>query len=290
MQELLEVRSLSTTFHTKQQDVLACENVSFSVNRGEIVGVVGESGSGKTASSQSIVRLQEEGTCSYSGEVLFEGQNLLQLSEQEISKVRGRKISMIFQDPMSCLNPILRIGTQLQEIVKRDTSLTKTQVKQTMIDLLEQVHVSQPELRLTQYPHELSGGLLQRIVIAMAFAAGPDLLIADEPTTALDVTTQGRVLQLISDMRDFQNAGVIFITHDLGVVAELCDRVVVMWRGSVVEDATVEDLFAAPKHPYTRGLLAARPTMTSDISKRLPTLDEFLVPQNRSVSSTGGQQ
>ena len=259
---LLEVKNLTTKFNTEKGIVTAVDDVSFSVQRGAILGIVGESGCGKSVTSQSILRLigqkkHEE----ISGEVNFEGENLLELSEAEMRRIRGNKIAYIAQDPMTSLNPVYTVGNQIAEVPYIHEKVNKKKAWNIAVKMLEKVGIPSPEARAKDYPHQFSGGMRQRGVIAMALAGNPSLLIADEPTTALDVTIQAQVLQLIKNLREETNAGIMFITHDLGVVAEICDRVAVMYAGKIVEMATVKQLFNDPQHPYTRGLLASIPKL-----------------------------
>lgn len=259
---LLEVKNLTTKFHTEKGVVTAVDDVSFSVQRGEILGIVGESGCGKSVTSQSILRLigqkkHEE----IEGEVIFDGKNLLELSEAEMRRLRGNQIAFIAQDPMTSLNPVYTVGNQIAEVPYVHEKLNKKKAWDIAVKMLEKVGIPSPKERAKDYPHQFSGGMRQRGVIAMALAGNPSLLIADEPTTALDVTIQAQVLELIKKLREETNAGVMFITHDLGVVAEICDRVAVMYAGKIVEMAPVKQLFNNPEHPYTKGLLASIPKL-----------------------------
>lgn len=261
---LLDVRNLSTYFKTEKGIAKAVDGVSFQIERGEIFGIVGESGCGKSMTSQSILRLiglkRNE---LVSGEILFEGENLLEKKEQEMRKIRGRKIGLIAQDPMTSLNPVYTVGNQIAEVPIIHEKTPKKKAWEIAMNMLKKVGIPSPEERVKQFPHQFSGGMRQRGVIAMALAGNPSLLIADEPTTALDVTIQAQVLELILKLRDETNAGVMMITHDLGVVAEICDRVAVMYAGKIVEMGTVEELFKNPKHPYTKGLFASIPQLGS---------------------------
>ncbi len=259
---LLEVKNLKTCFSTELGPVTAIDGVSFSINEGEMVGLVGESGCGKSVTSLSILRLFEEhsGT-NLSGEILFEQQNLLELSLEEIQKIRGNQISMIFQDPMTSLNPVYTVGDQISESIVLHQKLDKRASLQKTIQMLELVGIPSPEKRIHEYPHQLSGGMRQRVMIAMGLACQPKLLIADEPTTALDVTIQAQILDLMIDLQKKLNMGIILITHDLGVVAEVCSRVMVMYLGQIVEECPVETLFEMPQHPYTVGLIRSIPTL-----------------------------
>ncbi|BAQ10027.1 peptide ABC transporter atpase [Bacillus sp. OxB-1] len=259
---LLEVRSLTTTFRTDRGMVKAVDDISFTIQRGQILGIVGESGSGKSITSQSILRLVgNRKSESVTGQVLFEGQDLLQLKERQMQQIRGKEISLIAQDPMTSLNPVYTVGNQIAEVPFIHEKMSKKSAWKKAVEMIARVGIPSPEIRAAQYPHQFSGGMRQRGVIAMALAGNPKLLIADEPTTALDVTIQAQVLELIRDLRDETGAGVILITHDLGVVAEVCDEVAVMYAGKIVEKASVAELFANPKHPYTKGLLASLPKL-----------------------------
>ncbi|WP_042454697.1 ABC transporter ATP-binding protein [Neobacillus dielmonensis] len=269
-QPLLEINNLKTHFKTERGRVTAVDGISFSVEKGEILGVVGESGCGKSVTAQSILRLfDEKYTASYEGEIKLQGENLLQLSKAEMEKIRGNEVSMIFQDPLSSLNPVFTIGYQLMETIRIHQNRTKKQARQMAIDLLRMTGIPSPEKRVSEYPHQLSGGMRQRVMIAMALACKPKLLIADEPTTALDVTIQAQILDLMLELNEELGMAVVFITHDLGVVAEVCTRVVVMYLGQVVEEANVEELFTTPLHPYTKGLMKAIPQMDGDRSQKL---------------------
>ncbi|WP_022873232.1 ABC transporter ATP-binding protein [Nesterenkonia alba] len=271
--DVLRVRDLRTSFATEDGLVTAVDGVSFHVARGEILGIVGESGCGKSVTAESVMRLLDEDTTDYDGSVTFDGTTeLLELTEDQMRPYRGSRLGMIFQDPMSSLNPVYTIGNQLIEAIRTHTRLTKQQAADKALQMLQITGIPEPELRLRQYPHQLSGGQRQRVVIAMAMCCEPDLLIADEPTTALDVTTQAQILRLIDDLRCNYDTGTMFITHDLGVVAEICDRVIVMYLGQVIEDTDVHTLFDEPAHPYTRGLLASTPSLETDNSKDLPII------------------
>lgn len=267
---VLEVRDLKTYFHTRDGVVRAVDGVSFKVNAGETLAVVGESGCGKSVTSLSILRLiasppgRNEG-----GEILFQGEDLLKASEARMRDIRGNKISMIFQEPMTSLNPVLTIGKQISEVLVLHQNMTEAQAKAKAVDLLKLVKIPEAENRVNQYPHQLSGGMRQRVMIAMALACDPTVLIADEPTTALDVTIQAQILNLMRELRDRTGASIVLITHDLGVVAEMAQRVVVMYAGKKVEEADVKELFASPLHPYTRGLMNSMPKLDEEESKRL---------------------
>jgi oligopeptide/dipeptide ABC transporter ATP-binding protein len=257
---LLEVMDLRTWFHGEEGVARAVDGVSFRVDQGEVVGVVGESGSGKSVTALSIMGLvQTPGRVEEGSRVLFKGSDLLELDERAMRDVRGNDISMIFQEPMTSLNPVYPVGDQISESIRLHRGLSRGEARSRAVDLLRLVGIPVPERRVDEYPHQLSGGMRQRVMIAMALANEPDLLIADEPTTALDVTIQAQILELLLELRERMGMGVLLITHDLGVVAEVCDRVVVMYAGQVVETGPVADLFARPVHPYTQGLLAAVP-------------------------------
>ena len=266
-QVILDVKNLSTTFHTERGDYQAVSGVSFQVHRGEILGVVGESGCGKSVTSQSILRLYDERReACYSGEVLLEGRDLLSIPIKEMQRLRGSEISMIFQDALSTLNPVLTIGYQLREPMRIHEGLGRKEADRKAVELLRLVGIPEPEQRIRQYPHELSGGMRQRVMIAIALACRPKLLIADEPTTALDVTIQAQIMALLLSLNQQMHMGVVLITHDLAVVSETCSRAVVMYLGQVVEEAPVDALFRRPLHPYTRGLMASAPHL-DDLSK-----------------------
>ena len=269
-EKILEVQDLSTSFKTERGWLKAIDGVSFDVYSGEMLGIVGESGCGKSVTSQSILRLYEEkSTTRYSGTVSFDGQNLFDLPEKEMQKIRGQEISMVFQDALSSLNPVFTVGNQIMESLRIHQDMGKKEAKEKAIDLLDQVGIPDPQRRFYQYPFELSGGMRQRVMIAVALACGPRILIADEPTTALDVTIQAQIMDLIVDMNRKLQMGVMLITHDLAVVAETCQRVIVMYLGQIVEEGSVEDIFDRPIHPYTRGLMASVPRLDTGRSERL---------------------
>jgi oligopeptide/dipeptide ABC transporter ATP-binding protein len=257
---LLEVGDLRTWFHTEEGEARAVDGVSFEVERGEVLGIVGESGSGKSVTALSIMRLvQEPGRIEDGSRITFADQDLLALPERAMRDVRGNDISMIFQEPMTSLNPVYPVGDQISESIRLHRGLSRREARDRAVALLQLVGIPLPERRVDEYPHQLSGGMRQRVMIAMALANEPDLLIADEPTTALDVTIQAQILELILKLREQMGMAIILITHDLGVVAEACDRVAVMYAGQVVEKGVVADIFARPAHPYTQGLLSAVP-------------------------------
>ncbi len=265
MSRLLEIENLQISFKTFFGEVQAVRGVSFGIDEGELVAIVGESGSGKTVCTSSIVKLLPQPPAMYkNGKIIFDGKDLLPMKEKEIRKIRGKEISMIFQDPMTSLNPTMKIGAQIIEGLVKGQGVPKKEAYDKAIEILELVSVPEPHKRMKQYPHEFSGGMRQRVMIALAMIGEPKLLIADEPTTALDVTTQDKVLELIKTLQRESNTSVIFITHDLGVVAEIADRVLVMYNGQIVETGTVYDIFDNPLHPYTVGLLKANPNVSRD--------------------------
>lgn len=261
---------MSTVFGAKKEKIRAIDGVSFYVCRGEMVGIVGESGCGKSVTSQSIMRLYDEKEeVSYSETVRFEGENLMEIPYKEMDKIRGNRIAMIFQDALSSLNPVYTVGNQVVEAICIHQNVEKKEAWQKAVEMLTKVGISEPEKRMRQYPHELSGGMRQRVMIAIALCCKPDLLIADEPTTALDVTVQAQIMDLIQQLKEEENMGVILITHDMAVVAENCDRVIVMYLGQMVEEASVTDIFEHPLHPYTVGLIQSIPQMTTDSEQEL---------------------
>ncbi|MBU8881341.1 ABC transporter ATP-binding protein [Bacillus sp. FJAT-29790] len=278
---LLEIKDLKTHFYTETGQVTAVKGVSFDVKKGEILGVVGESGCGKSVMSQTILRLFEKGTVEYEGEINFKGTNLLSLSNKQMNKVRGNDISMIFQDPLSTLNPVHTVGRQIAESIILHQNVSKKDAEEKAIELLKLVGIPSPERRAKEFPHNLSGGMRQRAMIAVALACRPQLLIADEPTTALDVTIQAQILDLMKNLNEELDMGIIFITHDLGVVAELCSRVVVMYLGEIVEEASIEELFSRPLHPYTQGLIKSIPQLDGDRSALLHTIEGTVPPLTR---------
>ncbi|MFP4484433.1 MAG: ABC transporter ATP-binding protein [Spirochaetaceae bacterium] len=269
MTNLLEIRNLRTSFQTEEGRVQAVDDVSLTIRQGEVVGLVGESGCGKTVTSLSILQLLQMPPASIDGgEILFEGRDLLRLSPEKLRKVRGNDIAMIFQEPMTSLNPVFTIGSQLMEAIELHQGLKGRALRERAIEMLRLVGIPRADEVLTEYPHRFSGGMRQRAMIAMALSCNPKLLIADEPTTALDVTIQAQILELMRDLKKRIQTAVLFITHDLGVIAEMADRVLVMYAGKVVEEASVEPLFHDPQHPYTRGLIESRPAIDTE-QKRL---------------------
>ncbi|HKS08674.1 MAG TPA: ABC transporter ATP-binding protein [Pyrinomonadaceae bacterium] len=277
---LLEVNDLRTHFPTRAGLVRAVEGVSFYLDRGELLGLVGESGCGKSMTALSVMRLVAPPGKIVSGEILFDGKDLLKLSDAEMRQMRGDDIAMIFQDPMTSLNPVYTVGEQIAEALRLHRKMSRKEARQATIEAMREVAIPDPARRIDDYPHQLSGGMRQRVMIAMALACNPKLLIADEPTTALDVTIQAQILELLDELRKQRDLAVLLITHDLGVVAEVADRVAVMYTGRIVEESPVEELFARPKHPYTEGLLRSVPKLTGeDVTKkeRLETI-EGVVP------------
>jgi oligopeptide transport system ATP-binding protein len=270
MAPLLEVRNLEVQFKTQDGVVKAVNNVSFSVDRGETLGIVGESGSGKSVTSMSIMRLIPTPPGKIAGgQILFDGENLLDLSDEEMRKIRGNRIAMIFQDPMTSLNPVLTIGRQITESLELHMNMSTTEARNRAVELLSMVGIPSPGKRLDDYPHQFSGGMRQRVMIAMGLSCNPELLIADEPTTALDVTIQAQILELINRLKNELGTAVILITHDLGVVAGMTDRVCVMYAGRVVEQASTHELFNHPRMPYTIGLLRSIPRLDDEIDRKL---------------------
>jgi peptide/nickel transport system ATP-binding protein len=258
-QDVLQVRHLKTSFFTRAGEVQSVRGVSFTVKKGEVVGIVGESGSGKSVMAKSIMSLIEPPGRIVNGQVTFMGQELLELSDKELRAIRGNRIAMIFQDPMTSLNPVLKVGKQLTEVILRHQNIGKSEARKKAVELLRQVGIPSPERRMDQYPHEFSGGMRQRVMIAMALSCEPELLIADEPTTALDVTIQAQILHLMRELKEKTDTSILLITHDLGVVAQVCSKVIVMYGGLIMEEGTVEDIFYRPQHPYTQGLLRSIP-------------------------------
>ncbi|EGT3770973.1 ABC transporter ATP-binding protein [Clostridioides difficile] len=263
MEHLLEVNNLSVSFKVEEGEVQAVRNVSFNLKKGETLAIVGESGCGKSVLCKSLMRVLPYNGYIKNGEVLLKSSDLVKKSEKEMEDIRGKNISMIFQDPMTSLNPTISIGKQIAEAVIIHQGISKSEAKKRAIELIELVGIDNPEKRFKQFPHHFSGGMRQRIVIAIALACNPDVLIADEPTTALDVTIQAQIIDLIKDLQHKIGLSIIFITHDLGVVATIADRIAVMYAGKIVEIGTVEDIFYDPRHPYTWGLLGSLPTLDS---------------------------
>ena len=281
MSHLLEVNNLRTYFPTRRGLVRAVDGVSFYLDRGELLGLVGESGCGKSMTALSVMRLIGPPGKIVEGEILFDGQDLLKLSDAEMRQMRGDDIAMIFQDPMTSLNPVFTVGEQIAEALRLHRKLSRKEATRAAIEAMREVAIPDPARRIDDYPHQLSGGMRQRVMIAMALACNPKLLIADEPTTALDVTIQAQILELLDELRKQRELAVLLITHDLGVVAEVADRVAVMYTGRIVEESPVDELFARPKHPYTEGLLRSVPKLTSEHVARKERLEtiEGTVPR-----------
>lgn len=262
---ILEIRDLCVQFQTAEGTVMALDHLNYQLRKGEKLGIVGESGSGKSVSSLGIMQLIPNPPGKIiGGEILYKGKDLIKASEKEMQKIRGNEISMIFQEPMTSLNPIIRCGKQIAESLRLHRGLNKKEAMEEAIRMMKAVGIANPEVRAYEYPHQMSGGMRQRVMIAMALACRPQILIADEPTTALDVTIQAQILDLIRELNESMDTSVLFITHDLGVVSELCDTVIVMYTGRIVEQAPVRELFRDPKHPYTEGLLHAIPRITKE--------------------------
>src|SRR6266850_4960108 len=274
---LLQIRNLNVSFPTPQGQVSAVREVSFSINNGEVLGLVGESGSGKSVTALAIMRLLPP-VAGIEGEIIFQGQDLLKLSADHMRLLRGLRIAMIFQEPMTALNPVMRVGDQVAEAASVHAKLSKLEAYQRGIEALREVALPEPDRRARDYPHQLSGGMRQRVMIAMAIVNRPQLLIADEPTTALDVTIQAQILELLNELRHKFNLAMLFISHDLAVVSHVADRVAVMYTGSLVELGTKADIFNAPAHPYTRGLLRAIPTLATDRVQPLATIEGTVPP------------
>ena len=270
-ERILELKTLKTSFFTHLGEVQAVRGIDYHLDRGEALGIVGESGSGKSVSSMSIMGLLQHPGKVKEGTVHFKGENLLNKSTKEMMDIRGNEIAMIFQDPMTSLNPVYTVGNQIIEVIRKHQKLSKKEARMRAIEMLKMVGIPAPESRIDNYPHEFSGGMRQRAMIAIALACEPDLLIADEPTTALDVTIQAQILKLMKDLKEKINTSIILITHDLGVVADVCSRVIVMYGGLIMEEGDVKDIFYNPKHPYTVGLLKSVPNL--EVKERLVPID-----------------
>lgn len=283
MNSCLEVRNLKVAFRIDGRDVTIVDDVSFDVRQGEVVGLVGESGCGKSVTAMSLVSLLPSTSAKrLSGQISLDGKNLSEMSEKELQSIRGSEVGFIFQEPMTSLNPVLTIGYQLKEALQLHRDIKDKEAEKEVAQMLQRVGISNPELRTKQFPHELSGGLRQRVMIAMALICKPNLLIADEPTTALDVTIQAQILDLLSKLQNELAMSVLLITHDLGVVSENCDRVIVMYAGKIVESGKTEDVFSSPKHPYTHALLKSSPRGVTDTNTPLPTIPGMvLAPGDR---------
>ena len=270
---ILKVEDLKTSFMTSSGEVQAVRGVSFEVHKGEILGIVGESGSGKSVTSMSILRLLADTARIKNGKIEFEGTDLTKVSDKQMREIRGQKIAMVFQDPMTSLNPVYTIGNQIVEVILLHTKKTKQEAWARARELLELVGINEPEKRLKQYLHELSGGMRQRVMIAIALACEPKLLIADEPTTALDVTIQAQILELMNDLRHKLGMSIIMITHDLGVVAQMCEKIAVMYAGHIVEYGTTDEIFYNPQHEYTKGLINSIPKLNAEEKERLVPIE-----------------
>ena len=269
MDTLLQVRDLKTSFFTYAGEVKAVDGVSFDLGRGEVVAIVGESGCGKSVTALSIMRLISDPGRIVSGSIIFDGEDLVQKSEEEMQAIRGNEISMIFQDPMTSLNPVLSIGTQIMEVLRIHQKMSPREARERAVEMLSLVGIPNADRRLSQYPHQFSGGMRQRVMIAMALACNPKLLIADEPTTALDVTVQAQIMELMKELKDKFDTSIMLITHDLGVVAGMASRVLVMYAGKIIEEGTVRDIYYNPQHPYTWSLLRSVPRLDAASKKRL---------------------
>lgn len=286
MSVMLEVKNLKAGFDIDGELYHAVDDVSFSVKSGQIVGVVGESGCGKSVMSLSIMQLLPKGVGKITGgEIRFHGKNIENYSNDEMNKIRGNDISMIFQEPMTSLNPVFTIGSQIEEIMLNHSKMSKAEARSKAIDLLKQVGIPRAEKIVNEYPHQLSGGMRQRVMIAIAIACQPRLLIADEPTTALDVTVQAQILELLKSIQSKNNMSIVLITHDLGVVAEICDEVIIMYAGKIVERTTVDNLFYNPKHPYTKLLMASIPRIDTEVNE-LATI-KGIVPSLKNMPQVG---
>ncbi len=279
-ESILSVKNLSAGFKTDMGELRAVDNISFDLPRGETLGIVGESGCGKSVTALSIMRLLPVPAGQYyGGEILFQNEDILRMNSRELQNLRGNRIAMIFQEPMTALNPVVKIGSQLAEVLwLHRTDLDKKSIYHETVELIKKVGIPEPEQRLREYPHQLSGGMRQRVMIAMALACKPHILIADEPTTALDVTIQAQILELIKELQSETGMSVIFITHDMGVIAQLCDRVLVMYAGKIVERGRVKNVFKNPAHPYTKGLLSSIPGFNMKRKSRLPVIKGMVPP------------
>jgi len=271
-EKLLEVKNLHVTFETRRGDVRAVNDLSFSLNKGQTLGIVGESGSGKSVSMNAVMGLLRDANAKISGEVFFNGTDLLKRDDESMRAIRGKDIAMVFQDPMTALTPVYTVGWHIVEQIRLHTSLTKKEARERAIEILDEVGIPDAKSRIDRYPHEFSGGMRQRAIIAMALALNPSLLIADEPTTALDVTIQAQILDLLKRLQAQHNSSIIIITHDMGVVSEIADEVLVMYAGRPVERASKEALFANPRHPYTQGLMNSVPRIDRPSTERLQAI------------------
>ena len=281
---MLQVNDLTIKFKTQNGFFEAVKGVSFHLNKGETIGIVGESGSGKSVTSLAIMRLLDEKQTIIGGQVLLNGQSLCKLPEEDMEKIRGHQVAMIFQEPMTSLNPVFTCGFQITEAIRLHLNVSKAEAKKRTIDLFKEVQLPRPEAIFDSYPHQISGGQKQRVMIAMALSCNPEILIADEPTTALDVTVQKTIIELLHKLKAEHNMSLVFISHDLGVISEIADRVLVMYKGEVVEQSPVKTLFTHPKQPYTKGLLACRPAPALHL-KKLPVVADFLDTENKKAAS-----
>ena len=285
---VLNVKNMNVSFKSHGQKVKAVRGVSFSVDQGEIVGLVGESGSGKSVTMKAVMGILPDNAERTAESILLNERELKDLSDEECRKIRGKEMTMIFQDPMTALNPLKKIGSQIEEVIIRQKKCSKNEAKEKALEMLKKVGIPNPEVRLGQYPHEFSGGMRQRVLIAMALACEPELLIADEPTTALDVTIQAQILDLLHELKDEFRTSIMLITHDMGVVATVCSKVIIMYGGLVMESGTVEEVFYEPKHPYTKALLKAIPSLDLKEGERLqsiPGLPPSLIVRSRNAVS-----
>lgn len=283
---ILELNGLTTSYRIKDDYYAAVDDVTLTLKKNEVLAIVGESGCGKSTLATSIIGLHDTNKTRVEGEIIYKGKNLAQLKEEQFEDIRGAEIGMIFQDPLSALNPLMRIGEQIEESLIYHTKYNQDERKKRAIELLEQVGIPNPTLIYRQFPHQLSGGMRQRVIIAIAISCKPNIIIADEPTTALDVTIQAQILDLLKDLQDETEAGIILITHDLGVVSEVADRVAVMYAGEIIEYAEVEQLFSNPQHPYTRSLFNSIPQMNAEEGQRLNVI-EGIVPSLMNLPREG---
>lgn len=273
LKDIIQVNHLDTTFQSGKTKKGAIRNVSFSIGKGEIVGIVGESGSGKSILMKAIIGLLPESAKVENGEIIYDGTHIEKMTKKELRTIRGKEIAMIFQDPMTSLNPLKKVGTHLTELIIRNRSVKKKEAEKMALEIIRQVGIPSPELRMNQYPHEFSGGMRQRVMIAMALSCQPKLLIADEPTTALDVTIQVQILKLLKRLQKDSDMSIALISHDLGVVASLCSRIIVMYGGRIMEEGTAEEIFYGASHPYTKALLQSIPNLASEKKKRLMPIE-----------------
>lgn len=272
-ENVLEVKNLKTVFKSRGQEVQAVRGVGFSVGKGEIMGLVGESGSGKSVTMKAVIGILPDNATISSDSLKLNGKELSELSKDEYRKLRGKEMTMIFQDPMTALNPLKKVGKQLEEVILRHSDCTKQEAREKAIEMLRKVGIPVPEQRIKQYPHEFSGGMRQRVLIAMALACEPQLLIADEPTTALDVTIQAQILDLLKDLQEEYDTSIVLITHDMGVVATVCDKIAIMYGGLIMETGKTDEIFSNPKHPYTKALLRAIPSVDLKEGERLQSIE-----------------